>query len=346
VFGCAAAYELARAGLDVTIVDRDGLASHSSGQNAGNLNALYGTPPALIPLTLEALRIHSDVRTELASLGCANYAMSPLKRVHLGCDDADRLELEATHALFNSVAGFSSTWLEPNELNGIEPQLASDFAFGIVTAGGLRIDSYEFSHSLAAGAIACGATVLREPVQLLTVSCDRVTGIQTSSRNFPCDEVVLATGPWIAQIKAWLGIELRIKPLKGELLLMQAPEAMAPYDFTWRTACLYRRRDNELWVGGNWDDCGFDSAPTENAKRALLDGAARIMPAIRHARLLDHIAALRPVSLSGEPIASRANGWDNVYIANGGGFKGVLLSVAIARRVRYLLLDKTATIQD
>ena len=62
------------------------------------------------------------------------------------------------------------------------------------------------------------------------------------------------------------------------------------------------------------------------------------MPAIRDAKLLDHIAGLRPMTASNMPIACRADGWQNVYIANGGGSKGVLLSVGIARKIRDLLL--------
>ena len=90
------------------------------------------------------------------------------------------------------------------------------------------------------------------------------------------------------------------------------------------------------------DRCGFEAVPTTAAKKSLLDRAARIMPSIARATLLDHIAALRPMSRTNGPIAARARGWDNVYVANGGGSKGVLLSVGIARRIRSLLLDPRA----
>jgi glycine/D-amino acid oxidase-like deaminating enzyme len=69
----------------------------------------------------------------------------------------------------------------------------------------------------------------------------------------------------------------------------------------------------------------------------LLDQAARILPAIKQAVLLEHTAAFRPMTESGACIASHAPGWRNVYLANGGGAKGILLSVAIAQRVRQLL---------
>jgi glycine/D-amino acid oxidase-like deaminating enzyme len=49
---------------------------------------------------------------------------------------------------------------------------------------------------------------------------------------------------------------------------------------------------------------------------------------------------VRPMTTSNRPIAARADGWQNVYVANGGGSKGMLLSVGIARKIRELLFDR------
>lgn len=337
--GCATAYELVRAGLDVTLLERDSIGAHASRSNAGNLNPLFGTPAGLIPLALDAFKIHSEVRDELVKLGRANYAMLPVKRVHLAFDEADRQKLEETDALFNATNGFSSAWLDCNALREIEPRLASDITSAIVATGGLSIDSYEFTRSLADSAAHLGATILCEAITGVTAVGGRVTGVHTTKGPVACDALVLATGPWVAETKQWLDIDPGVHPVKGELLLLRMADDSLRYDFTWRSACLYRRRGNEVWVGGTWDNCGFDCAITARSREMLLDGAARIMPAIRGAELLDHIAALRPVTPSGEPIARGADGWENVYIANGGGSKGVLLSVAIARRIRDLFLQ-------
>lgn len=341
VVGCATAYQLARAGLEVTLIERDAIAAHASGRNAGNLNPLHGTPPALVPFALEAFRIHSEIRGELTQLGCANYLASPVKRVHLGYDEADRQQLEETAALFKTTGGFSSTWLDRDDLRQMEPRLASDTAFGVLTEGNLTVDGYDVTRSLADGAVRLGATILCEPALGAIASGERVTGIQTRQGVIACDEVVLATGPWVADTKSWLGVNVPVQPFKGEILLMRLPGEMPRYDFTWGLTSLYRRRENEVWVGVTMESRGFDSTPTPEAKKLLLDCAARIMPGIRQATLLDHIAALRPMTESNAPIAGRADGWQNVYIANGGGSKGILLSVGIAARIRDLLLDRS-----
>ncbi len=339
VVGCATAYQLARAGLDVTLVERDAIAAHASGRNAGNLNPLHGTPPALVPFALEAFRIHGEIESELTQLGCANYAMLPVKRVHLGYDESDRQNLEETAAIFQATSGFSAAWLDRDDLHQIESRLGSDIGFGILTEGNMTLDSYDFSRSLADGAVQLGATILNETALGIEASGERVTGIRTGQGIIVCDELILATGPWVADTRAWLGIDLAVEPVKGEILLMRLPGETPRCDFTWGLTSIYRRRENEVWIGVTMKRCGFDCKPTEEAKEFLLDRAARIMPGIRRAKLLDHIAALRPITASNTPIAGRADGWQNVYVANGGGSKGVLLSVGIARRIRDLLLD-------
>jgi glycine oxidase len=339
VIGCAIAYQLARGGMHVSLIERDAIAAHASGRNAGCLNPLHGTPPALVPFALEAFRIHKEIMAELQQLGCANYVPLPVRRVHLAGDEADRRRLEEIATLFNTTKGFSSEWLDRDDLRRIEPRLTPDMAFGVLTEGNLTVDGHDFTCSLVKAAVQLGVTILHSPALGVVVSGDSVTGIKTPEGIVSCDEVVLATGPWVAETKSWLGINLAVEPVKGEILLMQLDGEPPGYDFTWGLTSLYRRRANQVWVGVTMKSCGFDATPTAEAKHSLLERASRIMPSITRATLLDHVAALRPMTPSAAPIAARADGWQNVYIANGGGSKGILLSVGIARRICNLLLN-------
>jgi glycine oxidase len=338
VVGCATAYELARAGFKVTLVERDVLGAHASGSNAGNLNPLFGTEPELIPSALQAFQIHNEVREHLTAMGCLLRPAMPVRRVHLGCDEADRGELEEAAVVFNAHKGFSAEWLASSELHRIEPRLSPIFSLGLLTSGALSIDGSSFTRALAEGARALGATIIYSTVTGLLSVGARVIAIRLGSEMLTCDEVVFATGPWVADIASWLGIDLPVKPVKGELLRVRI-ENPPSFDFTWRSAALYRRSENEVWIGGTMRNCGFDPSPTSEVRDLLMSGGIAIIPEIRNAEVLDHVAALRPVSAQGMPIAGRAGGWENVYIANGGGSKGVLLSVGIARRIRSLLVD-------
>jgi glycine oxidase len=338
VVGCATAYQLARAGFAVTILERDEIGAHASGRNAGNLNPLHGTSPGLLPFALASYRVHASIREELAKLGCNGCFAPPVSRVHLGYDQTDSASLQETAALFNSNSGFSSSWLDDKDLSRIEPRLDRKMAFGLLTTGGLAIDSYDFTRALALAATRFGASVLQATVSGIARSGARTTAVRTEHGLIACDELVFATGPWVAGTESWLGINVPVEPVKGELLLLGMNDEAPMYDFTWRSTCLYRRRQNEIWLGVTMDKCGFDTTPTAAARDFLLNGAAEVLPDIRRASVLRHTAALRPATCSTAPIASAAEGWENVYIANGGGAKGVLLSVGIATRICDLLI--------
>src|SRR5260370_14731317 len=58
VFGCACAYELARRGLKVTVVERDDFGVHASRNNPGNINPIHCAAPALNTLALMAYTSH------------------------------------------------------------------------------------------------------------------------------------------------------------------------------------------------------------------------------------------------------------------------------------------------
>jgi glycine oxidase len=342
VVGCAVAFELARQGLAVTLLERDAVAAHASGFNAGNINPLHGTPSELIPLARKAFAIHQEVRTALAALGCAQCVAAPVRRLHLGASEADRPHLARTVSLFADTPGFAARWMDRDALAACDKRLAPEMTFGVLSEGNLSVDSGDFTRSLAAGAARLGARIVTAAACGVETRGGRVTGLATSQGVITCDDLVLATGPFVAEANSWLGIDVAVAPLKGELLLMRLPGGAPRFDFTWGTTSLYRRRGDEVWVGSTFERCGFDAAPTPAARASMLKRAALILPEIGQADLLDHVAALRPMATPNAPLAERAAGWQNAYVANGGGSKGVLLSVFIARSISDLVLERPA----
>jgi glycine/D-amino acid oxidase-like deaminating enzyme len=338
VLGCSIAYQLAKSGARTALVERDRIGEHASGRNPGNLNPILATAPELVPLALASFRLHGSLAQELATLGCASYGTAPVRRVLVAFDEQERVELDATARQFAEHAGFATTRLTPAQLQTIEPRLSAAIREGLVIEGNLSLDSHAFNLALAEGARRAGATPVHATVQGLLHRDGRVEAVRTEAGELACDALVLATGPWVAETRAWLGIELAVEPVKGEMLRMRLPGANITHDFTHGIISLYRRGDDELWVGVTRERRGFDAEPSAAGREALVDAGARIMPAIRDAAILAHLAALRPMTPMGLPVVGRAPGWDNVFVANGGGGKGMLLCTGIGVAIRDLVL--------
>ena len=338
VFGCAIAYQLAKRGFRPTLIERDVFGSHASGKNAGNLNPIHGAPSPLIPFALESFRLHQVLAAELAELGCESYGLKPVRRIHLVFDESERADLDKACKSFEGMAGFSTTWLDAKELHGIEPRLAPALQGGLLVEGNMAVDSHAFACVLAEGARRMGATIVRANVVGLDTADGTVKSVRTERGAFACDAVVFATGPWVAEMRDWLGLELPVEPVKGEMLCLKLPGERLRYDFTHGMTSLYSRGKDEVWVGVTKERIGLDERPTASARRYLLEEGGRMMPAIKSAALLEHTASLRPMTPTGMPIVGQAPGWGNVYLANGGGVKGILLCTGIGQTICDLIL--------
>ena len=339
IFGAAIAYVLTRDGFDVTLFEALSIGAHASSKNAGNLNPLHGTPSALLPFALESFRLHQAIAIGLAELKSAHYNLLPSHRILLELDNSKRKSLKKSTDLFTNTEGFSAEELDVEALHQIEPRLSQNVRFGILTKGSLAVDSYLLTMSLAQGAERLGARYVYDSVLGVTKNGDRITGVKTYQERFACDEIIFATGPWLGETQACLDIDIDIEPVKGELLLMQLSGKPLEYDFTWGSSCLYKRRKNQVWVGGVFERSSFDMSPSLKNRESMLNQAAQIIPEIREARLLEHVVGLRPMTSSGLPLVGRVHKWQNAYLANGGGSKGVLLSVGIAQVIRDLLME-------
>ena len=330
VVGCATAFALARCGCSVTLLERHGIAAHASGVSAGNLNPLHGAVPALVPMALRAFRLHAEVRAALQALGCTDYVVTPVSRLHLAYEGSEQQPLDALARLFNAHSGFAARWLERTELFRVAPYLDRTAQFGLLTEGAAALNGHDFTCSLAAGASRLGCAIRLEEVMGVTSRGDAITGVVTRGGTLPCDAVVFATGAWVGELKSWLGVDVPVEPVKGELLRMSLPRAQLQHDLTSGATSIYRRAGDEVWIGTTWHKFGLDEQPSPEARAELLKEGARILPEIDRGDVLDHVAGLRPVSRTGLPLVLRAGPWRNAFVANGAGAKGMLLSVAIA----------------
>ncbi len=338
VFGCAAAFQLAKCGVKVTLIERDGFGEHASGKNPGNLNPIHGAPPGLVPFALESFGLQQALAAELADLGCANYDLSPVRRIHLVFEESEREGLESARQAFEGRAGFATSWLDADTLHRLEPRLSGNVRAGLLTEGNMSVDSRAFNRALADGAAKLGAAILRRRVTGLDKAGGRVVGVRTPDATVACDAIVLATGPWVAETREWLDYEIPVAPVKGEMLRMRLQGAGLDYDFTRGMTSLYRRARGECWIGVTRERAGFDETPTEAGRRHLMDSAAQIMPEVAQATLLEHAASLRPMTPTALPIVGRVPRWENAYAANGGGIKGILLCAGVGRAIADLIL--------
>ena len=311
VAGCAVAYYLAKAGVRATVIEREGVGSQASGYSAGGLNPLQGAgiPGPLGPLAIESFRMHRDMWDELKGESGVDFRPRMVSIVRAAFDESELPELQETHKIFEAADGFSAHWLDGADVRDLEPRVAAGVIRGLYTYGNAVLDSYRYTLALVRAAERRGASIRSGNVRGLKRSKGRVRALLLEDGEIVCDSVVLAAGPWSVDAAEWLGVPIPVEPLKGEILRMELPgQKPLSHELSSGDVSLHLRAKDQVWVGSTEERKGFDTQPSESARRYLLDGAVKLVPAMAQARLIKHTACLRPVTSDWLPIIGRAPG--------------------------------------
>ena len=329
IVGCATAYYLSRKQMRTLIVERDAIAAHASGFAYGGLNPLSGAgiPGPMFPLARQSFQLHTALATALN----AGFRRRPTLHLAFAAREARRIDAEL--GWISNQSGFRAERLNAEEVRRLEPRIAEDVMAAALLHGTAEVDPAALAKALAA---ASAAEVRIATVIGLERRGERATAVRTNRETIACDAVVLALGPW-QHDAPWTGTAMPVAPLKGEILRLAASGPPIAQSIGWQGNYLTTKPDGLAWAGTTEQDAGFDTAPSAAARRTILRHLERVLPGLEYAEVARQTACLRPMSADGMVILGRAPGAANVYVANGGGRKGILYAPAMGSVVADLL---------
>lgn len=339
ISGAATAYELATAGLAVTLVDRWGPAAMASGWTLAGVRQ-SGRHPAELPLAQAAV---ADWEHLAEKLGAPTH-YTRRGNLRLGRNPAEMASLGAMVAQ-QRQAGLELELLDQDALHELAPAVADD----VVGASYCPTDGHAGPHATVAAFVAAAqraGAVLRfgSTVVAIETAGDRVTGVRTERDTIACGRVVLATGVMGNPLLRPLGLELPMVP-RAVTLLRTVPVAkvlaqvigVADASSAGRQEVDGRFRftgSGGPWQGGT----AFSGAPPagprlrprvgEIAKVALLFGA--LVPAVLEAPLDDTWVGLIDSTPDALPVIE-ATGPDGLVLAMGFSGHGFCLGPVTGR---------------
>jgi glycine/D-amino acid oxidase-like deaminating enzyme len=360
VIGCAVAYELAKDGLRVTLLERAGLCAGASGANGALI-----WPQAM----------HRGVALDL-TLACAR--LFPTLGEELGADIEYRrtggmvaIETDAQWAqMAEYVAGQPAVGLHAELLDGTEarrrePLLAPDLRGAVYAEHGGTINPFRLTLGYAHAARVRGATLVTgtEVFSLLRRG-DRITGVTTRTGDLEAETVILAGGAWSGPLAATANLRVPVTPRQGMVVVTEpAPfrlhHVLKPIKSdtdTWRFSQpwppdapgrpgydpnlppgkgmgMAQTVAGNLVIGSTSRFVGLDRAPTLAGIRYVLESACRIAPAIGQLRMLRTWAGFRPYTPDGLPLLGPAPGVHGLVLATGHDGSGIGMSPVSARLV-------------
>jgi glycine oxidase len=327
------AYHLAAAGLSVTLFERSELASEASGAAAGMLAPICestGEGP-FFELATRSLDLFPELAPRLRELSGVDpqYCPSGVLKVALAAEEAEHLRGQAER-----LSGWDLEWLEPTAAREREPHVTSQLHGALWSPREGHVYSPQMTRAYAHAASALGATLkLGTPVVGLLREGGRMNGVRTADGEFLAGHVVLCGGVWTRFCAEWIGADLPLDPVRGQILALDAPQPPLRSIVWSEEIYLVPKLNGTVIAGAPEEHAGFDCRTTATAISTLLGAAVRAVPELEHCPFRNAWAGLRPDTPDHLPIIGRWPGVDRLSVAAGHYRNGVLLSPITGRLI-------------
>lgn len=341
VIGCAIAYYLEGAGARVAVFEQREVGGEASGSAAGMLaplaDAAEGGP--FFDLCLASLRLFPALTEALRDETGIDIEYLPSGILRVATTEAEEAELRtALRRDPHSILGLE--WVDSEALRRLEPRVRPDARGAVYSAQEHQLNASRFTQTLARAAEARGAAFFQGvSVTSFITEGDQVIGLRTSEGTVGADLVVLAAGPWTTSLARRLGVNLPVRPIRGQMIAF--PDFNSPLrHVAWNgNGYLVPKANGFLFAGATVEDVGFRKRTTARGLAWLERMAASLVPSLAYLEVATSWAGLRPGSPDGHPIIGPLPGWRGISVASGHFRNGILLAPITGRLMTQLLLE-------
>jgi len=349
IMGASIAYHLARRGCtNVVVVERaEMFGLGSTGLNAGGVRHQFATAVnvELSKASIATMERFSADMDQAVGLRRCGY-------LFLLDNEADLAQFRANVALQNRL-GVPSCLVDRGEIAGLAPEIDLD---GIIGGSWCPADGLVDPHGLLQGYLSqarrLGATLETiAPVTAIDVSNDRVHSVRTPRDTIETPCVVIAAGPWSADVGALAGVDLPIQPIRRQIAVTNAiPALRADFPFVIDFArALYVHREGDGILTGmsnRAEPPGFDTRVDESWRLEHFQRAIERMPLLADAEIAAEWAGLYEVTPDDQPILGALPDVEGLFVCAGFSGHGLMHGPAAGMLMAEEILDGRATTID
>ncbi|GGP08890.1 FAD-binding oxidoreductase [Nonomuraea glycinis] len=354
VVGAACAYYAARAGLDVTVVDRGPVAGGTTGAGEGNVLVSDKEPGPELDLALLSNRLWRELDR---SVGGFEFEAKG------GLVVAETADVRLQLADLAAKQGIQHENVPAHALRDLEPHLADGLAGGVLYPQDAQVQpmlaaARLLRHSAGGrgGRLPGGGAVrlrLGVTVTGLLRSGERVSGVRTDQGDLPGGAVVNAAGTWGGRIAALAGVDLPVQPRRGFILVTEPlGEPLIRhkvYTAAYVTNVASDSADLEtsaviegtpagtVLIGASRERVGFDRTTSPPVLARLAAQAVALFPVLRDVRVIRSYCGFRPYCPDHLPVIGADPRAPGLYHACGHEGAGIGLAPATGHLLAQLI---------
>jgi glycine oxidase len=332
VMGCSAAWELARHGFHVTVLERSVPGAEASSAAAGILGAEVEAhaPGPLVDLARASRKLYSRFAAELGrETGIdVEYRECGVLEVAFSAPGLKKLLAARGWQKPRPRA------LERSALLRREPALSRKLRGALTFDGDARVDPRRLFRALHIAATRAGVTFRSGAYVRRVVERDgRATGVALDDGSVVAGEhVIVAAGSWTSLVEGTGVPAGSVVPARGQIVELELPAPALKSVVFGPGAYLVPRDDGRLLIGSTLEFVGYRREVTAGAVRDLLSAAIMLVPSLESAVLKDSWSSFRPYSNDALPFIGQSH-LAGLWLATGHHRNGILLAPITAASI-------------
>lgn len=364
VIGASVAYQLAKRGRKVILVEKGDFASGASGSCDTSIFLQSKNAGIHLQLALASAEIFKGLREELG-----HDIEYHVKGGMILIETAEELKVMEGFVARQKQTGLEVDIIDRREASKLQRGLAEHLVGSTYSSRDGDVNPIELTLGFAKAARKLGAEIcLHREVTGVIMAGGRVEGVETTQGRLLAPVVVNAAGAWAPLIGKMAGLELPIKPRRGQIMIT---EPVAPYIAQQILSASYivakynadKLKDSKsralqlgvglslsqtekgnIFIGGTREFVGYDTANTHEAIGTVLKNALRLVPGLGSIHIIRTMGGLRPFTPDGLPLIGFVHGLEGYFMAAGHEGDGIALAPVTGKIVADLIVDgKTFT---
>lgn len=334
LIGASIAFELAQAGLHVSVFDAREPGREASWASAGMISPAPEGPDTipLVPLSKASAAMYPDFLQAVEEFSGRDVGYRPDGALEVFWEGDVREEISTVMAVYRGV-GLRAEALTGEQAKELEPELLEEVQGGVLRPDESSLENRVLTQATLEAARHKGVEIF---------AGNGATGIWRDGRS--CKGLLLTNGrveaKWTIIAAGCFSAKIEgvapyapVFPTKGQMVALRC-EAVKIQHVLWsENVYLVPRNDGRILAGSTAERIGFDRDVTAGGMKKILTGAIELIPTFAKARIEATWAGLRPDSPDHLPILGPTD-VEGLLMATGHFRNGILLAPLTARLLR------------
>lgn len=338
IIGQSIAYQLAKEGVSVLVLDRDKGGSGATSAAAGMLgaNSELEQNDAFFQFAKESQRQYHSLQEELSELSQIHIQLvdKGMYKIAFTSEEAASLKQVAQHH-----EGLE--WHTKETVLNYEPFISSGIEGALHIPEDGHVSPLHVCEAFTKSASLLGATFIENAaVHSIKKTSATEYVLCTPQEDYICNKVVIANGVWSGYFFNQLGLPNGMKPVKGECLAVKSNDLHLEKTIFYDHCYIVPKGDGRFVVGATMVENNWSTTPSLGGIQSLIEKITPLVPSISSAQLLSTWAGLRPQSDDGKPYIGVHPEDDNILFATGHYRNGILLAPKTGTMIKDLILKR------